>query len=62
MSLLRQLVGIDADAEKLLQPALALARYRVVVKRPRLAPYLDNHQPAYQLIGKANRFDIHVIQ
>ena len=62
MSLLRQLVGVDADAEKLLQPALALARYRVVVKRPRLAPYLDNRQPAYQLIGKANRFDIHVIQ
>lgn len=33
---------------------------RIVVKRSRLAPYLDNLPPTFSLIGKANRFDIYV--
>lgn len=62
MALFRQLVGSDKDADALLTPALALASHRVVVKRPRIAPDLDQHKPTYRLEGKANRFDIYVNQ
>ena len=62
MALFRDLVGADTDAHTLLAPALALASHRVVVKRPRLAPDLDEQKPTYSLTGKANRFDIYVRQ
>ena len=52
----------DNDADELLPPALLCARYRVVVKRPRIAPVLNNTPPDYQLIGKRNRFDIYIVQ
>ena len=60
MQLFRELVGKDSDADALFEPALAKAIYRLVVKRPRLAPYINNKKPTYELIGKANRFDIYV--
>lgn len=60
MALFRELVGADEDADQLLEPALALASHRVVVKRPRLAPDLAAKKPTYSLAGKANRFDIYV--
>lgn len=60
MALFRQLVGTDEDADLLLAPALALASHRVVVKRPRIAPDLDQHKPTYRLEGKSNRFDVYV--
>lgn len=60
MQLFRDLVGKDEDADLLLEPALEKAVYRVVVKRPRLAPYLNDVKPTYELAGKANRFDIYV--
>lgn len=60
MQLFRDLVGKDEDADLLLEPALKKAIYRVVVKRPRLAPYLNDQKPTYELAGKANRFDIYV--
>lgn len=60
MALFRELVGSDEDADGLLAPALALASHRVVVKRPRIAPDLDQHKPMYRLEGKSNRFDIYV--
>ncbi|UTW46078.1 class I SAM-dependent methyltransferase [bacterium SCSIO 12696] len=53
------LVGDDADADQLLTNALDLARYRVVVKRPAKAPYLDNRKPAHSLVGKSTRYDIY---
>src|SRR3546814_11346361 len=34
MQILRELTGSDPDADTLLRPALAIARRRVVVKRP----------------------------
>jgi len=60
MALFRELVGSDEDADALLAPALALASHRVVVKRPRIAPDLDQHKPMYRLEGKSNRFDVYV--
>jgi 16S rRNA (guanine1516-N2)-methyltransferase len=62
MMLFRQFVGSDDDAGMMLAPARALASHRVVVKRPRIAPDLDDQKPTYRLEGKANRFDIYVNQ
>lgn len=62
MQMFQQLVGSDADADELLQPALAVARYRVVVKRPNSAPFLGGVEPNQQLASKKHRFDIYINQ
>jgi len=61
MRLLRQLVGDDEDASDLLVTALARARRRVVVKRPRLAPTLTGPAPGFQIIAPNTRFDVYPI-
>jgi 16S rRNA (guanine1516-N2)-methyltransferase len=60
MKLFRSLVGADVDEDKLWARADALARCRIVVKRPAKAPPLAGKAPSYVLAGKANRFDIYV--
>ena len=60
MRLFQQLLGPDEDADLLLAPALALAKKRVVVKRPAGAPFLANQKPQIEMTGKANRFDIYL--
>src|SRR3546814_16689246 len=52
MQILRELTGSDPDADTLLRPALAIARRRVVVKRPSHAPFLAGREPAFPLKGK----------
>lgn len=59
MRAFQQLVGADVDSGPLLQAALDAATYRVVVKRPRKAPYLSAQKPGFSLEGKAIRFDIY---
>ncbi|GAA4652109.1 class I SAM-dependent methyltransferase [Kistimonas scapharcae] len=61
MRLFQDLVGEDPDADGLLTQALALARFRVVVKRPRLAPDLAGKMPNYRLEGKSGRFDVYTL-
>jgi len=60
MQYFRDMVGKDEDADALLAPALKLANYRVVVKRPRKSPFLNQQKPSFSQEGKANRFDIYV--
>lgn len=60
MHVFHSLVGTDLDADNLLDLALACARKRVVVKRPRIAPGLAASKPSYQLEGKSNRFDVYL--
>ena len=62
MRLFQQLLGPDEDADLLLAPALALAKSRVVVKRPTGAPYLASKKPQIEMLGKANRFDVYLTQ
>ncbi|WP_299725889.1 class I SAM-dependent methyltransferase [uncultured Endozoicomonas sp.] len=62
MRLFQDLLGEDLDADELLQPALAIARYRVVVKRPKLAPDLNGQVPTYRLEGKSCRHDIYALK
>ncbi|WP_158768418.1 class I SAM-dependent methyltransferase [Paraglaciecola sp. L1A13] len=61
MRLFQQLLGPDEDADVLLAPALALAKKRVVVKRPAGAPFLAGQKPQIEMQGKANRFDVYLI-
>ena len=62
MRVFQSLVGEDLDADALLAPALALAKYRVVVKRPSYAPPLNNIKPSTSIKMKKNRFDVYVNQ
>ncbi|OED44371.1 16S rRNA methyltransferase [Endozoicomonas sp. (ex Bugula neritina AB1)] len=62
MRLFQDLLGNDLDADELLEPALKLANYRVVIKRPKGAPDLNQQEPTYRLEGKACRYDIHALK
>lgn len=62
MQAFHHLIGRDDDADKLLELALNAAKYRVVVKRPRIAPFLADRKPNLQFEGKSSRFDIYTIK
>lgn len=62
MAAFHSIVGKDEDADALLPLALAHVNYRVVVKRPRKAPFLNNEAPSYQLEGKSSRYDIYTLK
>lgn len=62
MRVFHELVGGDADADELLELALAVAKHRVVVKRPRLAAALAGRKPSHTLQGKRNRYDVYTLQ
>lgn len=59
MRVFHEVVGSDLDADALLAPAIENAEYRVVVKRPRIAPDLAGSKPSYRLEGKSSRFDVY---
>lgn len=61
MFLLQQLLHGQEDAPGLLEQALQLALKRVVVKRPRHAPFLEDRAPGFTLEGKSSRFDVYPI-
>ncbi|MCK5581494.1 MAG: class I SAM-dependent methyltransferase [Candidatus Omnitrophica bacterium] len=60
MRVLKSLVGVDPDADALLQVALNAARKRVVVKRPAFAGYLAGQPPDTAIKTKKNRFDVYL--
>jgi len=60
MRAFHDVVGADEDADALLAPALALAKHRVVVKRPGYAEFLAGKKPTMSIEGKNNRFDVYV--
>lgn len=60
MQAFKTILGGDADADALLAPARRLAKKRVVVKRPRLAPFLDAQKPHASSEGESTRFDIYM--
>jgi 16S rRNA (guanine1516-N2)-methyltransferase len=62
MRVFHSLVGQDTDADGLLTAALSCARYRVVVKRPRIAPALAGPSPSHVLEGKSNRYDVYTLE
>ncbi|OOF45056.1 class I SAM-dependent methyltransferase [Rodentibacter trehalosifermentans] len=60
MRVFQHLVGADLDADELLEPALHLARKRVVVKRPDYAEFLAQKPPHFHRETKNHRFDIYL--
>jgi 16S rRNA (guanine1516-N2)-methyltransferase len=60
MFFLQQLLGEGQDGEELLHAALKVARKRVVVKRPKGAPTLNNLMPDIVFATKKNRFDVYL--
>lgn len=57
----RALVGDDMDADELLAIALASARRRVTVKRPKGAPSLSGPRPAAEIASTNTRYDIYTL-
>lgn len=62
MRLFREVVGEDPDADALLPAALAVARQRVVVKRPDYAAPMAGRAPTMSISTKNHRFDVYVIK
>ena len=60
MQIFHKLIGPDEDVDRVLNSALVVARNRVVVKRPRIAPVLEGAEPSYVLEGKRNRYDVYL--
>jgi 16S rRNA (guanine1516-N2)-methyltransferase len=60
MRLLHQLAGPDTDSEELLTTARNTALKRVVVKRPKSAPYVGDQKPATSIESKNTRYDIYL--
>uniref|UniRef100_UPI003C6FD551 class I SAM-dependent methyltransferase n=1 Tax=Kingella oralis TaxID=505 RepID=UPI003C6FD551 len=50
----------NANDAALFQAARAVAKKRIVVKRPRLGAFLCGEKPAYQYAGKSTRFDVYL--
>ena len=57
---LQHLLGEDNDSQALFEVALAVARRRVVVKRPRRAGPLHDRAPSTSIESKKTRYDIYV--
>lgn len=62
MRLVREIVGVDADAVALMQVALDCASKRVVLKWPQKAdPMGGIRAPSHQITGKSTRYDVFMI-
>lgn len=60
MRLLHQLAGPDTDSEQLLTTARKTALKRVVVKRPKSAPFVGGQKPDTSIESKNTRYDIYL--
>jgi len=60
MRLLHQLAGPDTDSEQLLTTARTRALKRVVVKRPKSAPFVGNQKPTTSIESKNTRYDVYI--
>jgi len=62
MQAFHALVGKDSDELELLDVALSKAKFRVVVKRPRLASPIGNRSPSFKCEGKSSRYDVYCLK
>ncbi len=60
LQLLQLVAGDPGDTGRLLQDALDTATRRVVVKRPKKGPFLDNRTPSFSMTGRTTRFDVYL--
>ena len=63
IQVVRKLIGEDKDSVELFKIALKIAQKRVVIKRPKNAPYLDKVVPSFSLNAqKQHRFDVYMVR
>lgn len=62
MRALQCLLHPEPRDDRLLSTAIAVARERVVVKRPMSAPPLNDRPPTMSIKGKHHRYDVYVIK
>lgn len=60
MRLLHQLAGPDTDSEQLLTTARNTTLKRVVVKRPKSAPFVGEQKPTTSIESKNTRYDVYM--
>ncbi|OGT30717.1 MAG: hypothetical protein A3E87_07090 [Gammaproteobacteria bacterium RIFCSPHIGHO2_12_FULL_35_23] len=58
--ILQLIIRHDSDSTSLLQSARNIATERVVVKRPRIGPFIASIEPNLQFESKTHRFDIYL--
>lgn len=61
MQAIQEIVGQDLDADELLVAASQLNTNRIVVKRPKSAPYLNNQTTNDAITTKSHRFDLYYL-
>lgn len=61
MRIIRCIVGADEDAGQLLHAALLRAGKRVVVKRPKGAPRINDQIPTHVISMKNSRYDVYMV-
>ena len=63
MAFLQQLLlkEQNQDEQALFEAAYTCATYRIVVKRPRLAPKISEHAINFSLQGRSCRFDVYAL-
>ena len=62
MAIFQHLLDHETGTGNLLNAALGKARFRVVVKRPLHAAFLEDIKPGYSIKGSSTRFDIYPIR
>ncbi|OYQ80552.1 hypothetical protein B9T19_04720 [Ignatzschineria sp. F8392] len=60
LRIIRELVGDDPDSEALLDAALESGAERVVVKRPKGAPFVGEKRPNHSVESPNTRFDVYL--
>jgi 16S rRNA (guanine1516-N2)-methyltransferase len=60
MQILDKLVGVDGDQEAVLSAAYECAKNRVVIKRPRVAPFLMK-KPTQSFESPTTRYDMYLV-
>lgn len=60
MRVLKDIVGEDEDADDLFIMAQKSNCKRIIVKRPRLAPFLNQCKPTLFFEGKSTRYDVYI--
>lgn len=60
LRIIRELVGDDPDSEALLEAALRSGAERVVVKRPKGAPFVGDAKPNHSVESPNTRFDVYL--
>jgi 16S rRNA (guanine1516-N2)-methyltransferase len=60
MQLLQAVLPDDLDSASLFTTAYTCAAQRIIVKRPRLAPFIMEKKPSFTLSGTSSRFDVYL--